>query len=45
MTSVTIQSGMERLATANMSAARKRVPDMRVSLSTGITVLNCCGLE
>lgn len=32
-TSDTIQSGMERLATANMSAARNKVPEMIVSLS------------
>ena len=32
-TSDTIQSGMERLATANMSAARNKVPEMMVSLS------------
>ena len=42
-TSVTIQSGMDRLATANMSAARKRVPEMRVSLSIVITEAHTLG--
>merc|ERR1719458_462384 len=32
-TSVTIQSGIARAATANMSAARKRAPEIKLSLS------------
>ena len=38
-TSDTIQSGMERLATANMSAARNKVPDMMVNLSIPLRVI------